>query len=104
MDVVLEAVGGDYGERSLQTLRPGGLLITIVERLNTGLAEKAKRGGFRFAGLAVEPDINGLEGLAALVDANMLRVHVERTSPLDQVARAHDFLAWSPKGKVVLTI
>ena len=34
IDVVLESVGGDYADRSLRTLRRGGLLVTIVERTN----------------------------------------------------------------------
>jgi len=32
IDVVLETVGRGYAERSLRALRPGGLLVTIVER------------------------------------------------------------------------
>jgi NADPH:quinone reductase-like Zn-dependent oxidoreductase len=56
VDIVLESVGGDYGERSLRTLRPGGLFITIVDRLNEELAQRARAAGKRFAGFSVEPD------------------------------------------------
>jgi NADPH:quinone reductase-like Zn-dependent oxidoreductase len=104
IDVVLETVGGDYGERSLKTLRPGGLLVTIVDRLNERLAAKAKEAGFRFAGVSVEPDHVGLEQLTRLVEDGKLRIHVERTFPLEQAGEAHNFLATSPKGKVVLTV
>jgi NADPH:quinone reductase-like Zn-dependent oxidoreductase len=104
IDVVLETVGGDYGERSLKTLRPGGLLVTIVDRLNERLAAKTKEAGFRFAGVSVEPDHVGLEQLTRLVEDGKLRIHVERTFPLEQAGEAHNFLATSPKGKVVLTV
>jgi NADPH:quinone reductase-like Zn-dependent oxidoreductase len=104
IDIVLETVGGEYGERSLKTLRPGGLLVTIVDRLNEALASKAKLAGFRFAGVSVEPDHQGLEELARLVDEGQLKVHVERTFPLERVREAHQFLTTHPKGKVVLTI
>lgn len=104
IDVVLETVGGDYGERSLKTLRPGGLLVTIVDRLNEKLAAKTKQAGFRFAGVSVEPDHEGLEQLARLVEGGKLKVHVERTFPLARAGEAHEFLATSPKGKVVLTV
>jgi NADPH:quinone reductase-like Zn-dependent oxidoreductase len=104
IDIVLETVGGEYGERSLKTLRPGGLLVTIVDRLNEALASKAKLAGFRFAGVSVEPDHQGLEELARLVDEGQLKVHVERTFPLERVREAHQFLTTQPKGKVVLTI
>jgi NADPH:quinone reductase-like Zn-dependent oxidoreductase len=104
IDVVLEMVGGDYGERSLKTLRPGGLLVTIVDRLNKELAEKTSAAGRRFAGVTVEPDHGGLEALAALAEAGKLKVHVEKTFPLEEVANAHRFLMEAkPRGKIVLT-
>ncbi len=41
VDVVLDVIGQGYAERSLQSLRPGGLLITAVERTSTKLPEMA---------------------------------------------------------------
>lgn len=102
VDVVLESVGGDYGERSLRTLRPGGLLVTIVGRNDVELARKTQAAGMRFAGISVEPDYPALEALAALAEAGRLKVHVARTFPLGQAAEAHRFLATRPLGKVVL--
>lgn len=102
-DVVLETVGGDYGVRSIATLRPGGLLVTIVDRLNRELAQKVSEAGRRFAGVTVEPDHGGLEALAALVEAGKLTVHVEKAFPLEQAAEAHRFLVEAkPRGKIVL--
>jgi NADPH:quinone reductase-like Zn-dependent oxidoreductase len=104
IDIVLEMVGGDCGERSLKTLKPGGLLVTIVDRLNKELAEKATASGRRFAGVTVEPDHDGLEALAALAEAGQLKVHVERVFPLEEAANAHRFLMEAkPRGKIVLT-
>jgi NADPH:quinone reductase-like Zn-dependent oxidoreductase len=104
VDVVLEMVGGDYGERSIKTLKPGGLLVTIVDRLNKELAEKAIAAGRRFAGVTVEPDHSGLEALAALAEAGQMKVHVEKAFPLEEAANAHRFLVEAkPRGKIVLT-
>lgn len=61
IDVVLESVGRGYAERSLRVLRPGGLLVTIVERTNAALAARTVAEGRRFAGVTVEPDGAGLE-------------------------------------------
>jgi NADPH:quinone reductase-like Zn-dependent oxidoreductase len=103
-DVVLETIGGDYGVRSIETLRPGGLLVTIVDRLNRELAQKVNDAGRRFAGLTVEPDHAGLEALAALAEAGKLRVHIEKAFPLEQAGDAHRFLVEAkPRGKIVLT-
>jgi NADPH:quinone reductase-like Zn-dependent oxidoreductase len=102
---VLETVGGDYGERSLSVLKPNGLLVTIVDRLNESLARRVTQNGRRFAGVSVEPDYPGLEQLAQLVEHGKLHVHVERTFPLAQASQAHRFLEeQQPKGKVVLTV
>jgi NADPH:quinone reductase-like Zn-dependent oxidoreductase len=104
IDVVLEMVGGEYGERSLKALKPGGLLVTIVDRLNRQLAEKVGNAGRRFAGVTVEPDHIGLEALAAMAEAGKLKVHVDKAFPLEEAAKAHRFLFEAkPRGKIVLT-
>lgn len=103
IDVVLETIGRGYAQRSLRTLRDGGLLITIVERTNAELERQTIAAGKRFAGISVEPDYPALERLAALADSGKLRVHIERTFPLEHVAEAHHALNGSTTGKIVLT-
>lgn len=102
MDVVLETVGGDYGERSLRTLRPGGLLVTIVGRTDVELERKTRAAGMRFAGISVEPDYPALEALADLAETGQLRVHVAQAFSLEEAPDAHRFLLTAPPGKVVL--
>jgi NADPH:quinone reductase-like Zn-dependent oxidoreductase len=103
LDVVLEVIGGDYGERSVRTLVPGGLLVTAVDHSNADLAAKIEAAGRRFAGIAVEPDYRSLERLAELVDAGQVRPHVSHVLPLEQAARGHELLdAGGITGKVVL--
>jgi NADPH:quinone reductase-like Zn-dependent oxidoreductase len=103
LDVVLDLVGGDYGERSLPTLRAGGVLVTPADPMNRHLADKAERAGVRFAGIMVEPDHVALESLADLVDDGRLRVHLERTFAFDDIAQAHRYVEGGHMtGKVVL--
>ncbi len=105
VDVVLETVGGDYGERSLRSLRPGGLLVTVVERANAVLREKAEAAGRRFAGVTVEPDHTGLEALSALVDSGHLRPDVGHTLPLADAPKAHELIeSGHVQGKIVLAV
>ncbi len=103
IEVVLELVGGDYGARSIDVLRPGGLLVTAVERTSVQLAARVEKAGRRFAGVAVEPDHVGLEQLAALVDQGRLRPHLAASFPLAEAGRAHALLGRSTTGKIVLT-
>jgi NADPH:quinone reductase-like Zn-dependent oxidoreductase len=104
IDVVLETVGGDYGLRSLRTLKPGGQLVTIVGRNDVELARTTQAQGFRFAGVSVEPDYASLEKLTALVEEGRLKVHVARTFDLADAAAAHAFMETGPIGKVVMTV
>jgi len=95
---------GDYGERSLQVLRPGGLLVTTVDRTNAELAGKAEAAGIHLVGITVEPDYVGLEALARLVDNLQLSVHVDRAFPFEKAPDAHHLIeSGHVTGKVVLT-
>jgi NADPH:quinone reductase-like Zn-dependent oxidoreductase len=105
VDVVFDLVGGDYGERSLRTLRPGGLLVTAVDRANTQLAAATRAAGKRFAGVTVEPDHRDLEELCRLVEEGLLQPHVEHVLPLQQAAAAHALSErGGVKGKIVLEV
>jgi NADPH:quinone reductase-like Zn-dependent oxidoreductase len=104
VDVVLELVGKDYGVRSIEVLRPGGLLVTAVQRMDRALAARVEEAGRRFAGITVEPDHVGLEALARLADDGKLKVHVSHTLPLERAADAHVLLGTgATQGKIVLT-
>jgi NADPH:quinone reductase-like Zn-dependent oxidoreductase len=103
VDVVLDSIGGDYADRSLAVLRPGGLLVTLIDRADGALAARARAAGRRFAGVSVEPDYMALERLAELVDSGRLRPHVEHALGVHDAARAHELLETHLTGKVVLT-
>lgn len=104
LDIVYDAVGGGYGERSLRVLRPGGLLVTAVDREDAALAAAAAAAGRRFAGISVEPDHTALEALTALVDDGLLRPHVAHVLPLADAAKAHELVeSGRTQGKIVLT-
>jgi NADPH:quinone reductase-like Zn-dependent oxidoreductase len=100
VDVVLDAVGGEVGLGALSAMRDGGVLITVSASAVAGLREAAG-GRVRVAGILVEPDRGGLEGLAALG----VRPHVESTFPLAEAAAAHLLGEQGrTRGKIVLTV
>ncbi|WP_098247587.1 NADP-dependent oxidoreductase [Streptomyces formicae] len=105
VDVVLDTIGGDTVERSLDVLRPGGHVVTAVAEENVALADTYEASGMRFSGIAVDPDPVALRGLVALVEQGRLRVHVQETFPFERVADAHRLLdAGHLRGKLVLTV
>jgi NADPH:quinone reductase-like Zn-dependent oxidoreductase len=104
VDVVLDLVAGsDYGLRSLQTLRPGGLWICIPADVPDEVAVAAREQSKRAISFLVEPDYAGLESLAALCEDGGLRVIVDETFPLAEAAEAHRRLEdGRARGKIVL--
>ncbi|WP_280722114.1 NADP-dependent oxidoreductase [Kitasatospora sp. MAA4] len=106
VDLVLDTVGGDTAMRSLETLKPGGQLITIaVMATPEALAEQAAARGVRAYQLLVEADQAGMRAIADLVTAGRLRAVVEAVFPLAEFAKGHDLGdTGRVTGKVVLTV
>ncbi|MFD4633584.1 NADP-dependent oxidoreductase [Streptomyces sp. NPDC058284] len=105
IDVVLDTIGGDTVERSLDVLRPGGHLVTAVAEQDARLAARYEAAGVHFSGIAVDPDPLALRALVELVEHGRLRVHVQRTFPFERVADAHRLLDEGHLlGKLVLTV
>ncbi len=103
VDIVLDLIGRDYPERSLKTLKPGGIIVSGVDRTRCDMWGKVKAAGKRFAGIIVEPDQVGLDSLVKLVEDGKLRVDVAAALPLDQVGEAHRLLEEGhTTGKIVL--
>jgi NADPH:quinone reductase-like Zn-dependent oxidoreductase len=108
VDVVLDAIGGDYLERSMRTLAPGGLYIGIsnpfdLDRVTAAAAEHGR--GVRGTTVMVEPDHAALEAITALVEDGRLRPVVSATFPLEEAARAHEQgETGRTTGKLVLTL
>jgi NADPH:quinone reductase-like Zn-dependent oxidoreductase len=88
LDAVID-FSGEQGERSLSTLRPGGLLVSVPGGPSPELVTRARESRLRATGFLVEPDPVGLAGLEDLVERGLLQVHVDRVLPLEQAAEAH---------------
>ncbi|MEW2412415.1 NADP-dependent oxidoreductase [Streptomyces sp. NPDC046866] len=106
IDVVFDLIGGDYEERSLRVLRPGGIYVGATNPLaEAEIKAKAEALGVRGATVNVAPDHADLAQLAALVDAGRLRPLIAETFPLEDVRKAHELSeSKHTTGKIVLTI
>lgn len=90
VDIVLDTIGGDYVVRSIKTLKPEGLLISIPSGLSKEQIAAAATAGVRATGILVEPDHTALEHIATLIDDGRLHVEVEEVFALEQAAKAHE--------------
>ncbi|MFI6387793.1 NADP-dependent oxidoreductase [Nonomuraea sp. NPDC050540] len=105
VDMVLDTMGGDYGSRSLRTLREGGTIVSLVlSKLDPALAEEASARGIRTAAMLVEPDHGAMKAIAALATAGRLRAEIAAVLPLEEAAKAHELgETGHTTGKIILT-
>jgi alcohol dehydrogenase len=123
-DIVFDTLGGEHTLRSLELVKPGGVLVSVagppdremVARFGRNFvlrflmwlmtrkvyAAAAKRnvGYFRFL---TESNGRQLADIANLVEAGAIRPIIDRAFPFEQAVDAFDYLiAGRAKGKVIL--
>jgi NADPH:quinone reductase-like Zn-dependent oxidoreductase len=103
VDVVLDTVGGDTQERSWQVLKPGGILISVIQQPSQ---DKADAHGVRQAMVYSAPPIGEvLTEMASLIDSGVVKPHVSAVIPLSEVNKAHQMVeSRHTGGKVVLQV
>jgi NADPH:quinone reductase-like Zn-dependent oxidoreductase len=102
VDVVLDTIGGDTQARSLQVLKTGGRLVSIVQ---TPDAEKLGAVGARGGFVMVQPNSEQLKVIGDLIDKNQVRVVIDSVFGLSQVRDAHTRSETGrAKGKIVLEV
>ncbi|MFE5915237.1 NADP-dependent oxidoreductase [Streptomyces wedmorensis] len=89
VDMVLDPLSGDTRVRSLDVLRPGGTLVSLLPGTDPDEPAKAAARGVRVETLLVEADHAGMNAVAALAESGALRAHVEAVFPLADAAKAH---------------
>lgn len=105
VDMVLDPMSGDTRTRSLDVLRPGGTLVSLLPGTDPDEPAKAAARGVRVETLLVEADHAGMNAVAALVESGALRAHVEAVFPLAEAAKAHSLGETDrTTGKIVLVV
>ena len=98
IDAVLDSVGGETAARSLQVVRDGGRLVTIVD-----LEQATPTRNIDTNVLYFRPDGRQLAELAKLVDTGQLTIHLDQVFPLEKAKQAHERLETRHhQGKIVL--
>jgi NADPH:quinone reductase-like Zn-dependent oxidoreductase len=103
IDVVLDTVGGDTQQRSLQVLKPGGILVSVVSPVPD---TTQKRYGVRAVFFFVDVTTSRLNRITELFDSGKLVANVGTVLPLAEARLAHEMLGGAPhkRGKIVLSI
>ena len=101
IDVVLDTIGGGTQERSWQVLKPGGILVSIVQPPDQ---KKAAEHGVRGVFMVSRADRGDeLEKIATLVTNRQVKVNVETVLPLKEARMAQELSeSGHTRGKIVL--
>ncbi|MEJ2690045.1 MAG: NADP-dependent oxidoreductase [Deltaproteobacteria bacterium] len=103
VDVVIDTIGGETQDLSFDLLKPDGVLVSSVKAPDQGkAAEHRVRAVFFLVAVTTE----GLNRIAALIDAGQIKTNVGEVLPLAKVRLAHEMLAGKPhkRGKIVLVV
>ena len=125
-DVVLNSLGGEVLDKSLQVLKPGGKLISISGPPDPGFAKdigaswivrqvmsvssyrvrkKAKRHRVSYSFLFMRASGHQLREIASLIDSGNIRPVVDRVFPFESTKEAMAYVETGrAKGKVVVKV
>jgi alcohol dehydrogenase len=101
-DAVYDTVGGDTYTRSFKVLKKGGVIASMLEQPNSDLM---KRYGVKAIGQFTQVNSERLTKLTEFVEKNVIKVHVDKTFPLEQAREALDYQQQGKaRGKIVIKI
>jgi len=103
-DIVIDLIGGDAIERSLELLASGGRVVSIVDQPQPQKLYAGWETNAEIHLVFLSPSAARLSRIASLVDRGLLKPVVERALPLEDAAKAHRLIeAGGRTGKIVLT-
>jgi len=102
VDAVIDTRGGEVQEASWQTLKPGGILVSL---LPLGDESQAVARGVRTAFFFVQPNAEVLAQLSELVDQGVVRPVIDSEFSLDHIAEAQARSeSGHARGKIVVQV
>jgi NADPH:quinone reductase-like Zn-dependent oxidoreductase len=102
VDLVLDTIGGETLQRSMDIVKRGGTLVSLLEQPSQ---EKAQERGIRALNNAVLPTSEHLRIIAQLIDEGQVRTVVGKVFPLPEARQAHELSqSGHGRGRIVLQI
>jgi NADPH:quinone reductase-like Zn-dependent oxidoreductase len=88
-DLVLDPIGGETRMRSIDVVKKGGTVVSIVPMQFEAAEEKAREKGVNLIILRGQGNKEEMESLAGLLREGILKVHISAVYPFTQMADAH---------------
>jgi NADPH:quinone reductase-like Zn-dependent oxidoreductase len=104
VELVLDMIGGDTIDQSLEVMRPGGKIISIPSGANTHVVEKAQAKGMIGQTFMVASNGRDMQQIAKWLETGQLRTHIAGVFPFYQMDMAHESLETGrTRGKIIVT-
>lgn len=105
VDFVLDTVGGETLERSVDVTKSGGTIVSIVGPVNDSLMTKAKDKKVNLSLLGMQPNVEDLRAISDLVAKEIIKPHIAKTYPFTSMGEAHQQIEMRrTAGKIVVTV
>jgi NADPH:quinone reductase-like Zn-dependent oxidoreductase len=102
VDVVFDTIGGETQARSWSTLKPGGILVSVIQPPSE---ELAKSYGVKASMVGASSNPAILEEVTSLIDAGKVKPFVSKVIPLSEARQAQESIGTRhTRGKIVLQI
>jgi len=104
-DFVLDTIGGDNIDNSLEVTKEGGSIISIPSGLNESVVEKAKLKGVKGSFILAHSDGENMKEIANLMKKGIIKPHIFHVYPFTEMAQAHlQVESGRTVGKVVVVL
>lgn len=104
-DFVLDTIGGENIDHSLEVTKEGGSIISIPTGLNEEVTSKAESKGVKGYFILVQSNGEDMKQIASLLKSGAIKPHVSKTFPFEQMREAHlEQETGRTVGKIVITL
>ncbi len=104
-DFVLDTIGEDNIDHSLEVTKEGGSIISIPTGLNEQVTSKAESKGVKGYFIMVQSSGEDMKHIASLLENGAVKPHVSKVFPFEQMREAHlEQETGRTVGKIVVTL
>lgn len=105
IDFVLDTIGGESIDHSLEVMKKGATIVSIPSGLNEAVTGKAGAMGMHGYTFKVSSDGNDMKTIAGLLEQGIIRSHVSEVFPFTEIPKAHARIETGrTKGKIVVVL
>lgn len=102
-DVVLDPMYGDHLFRSIEAVKRGGRIISLLTDFEGAIGEAARAKGVWGYHMGVASNGDNMQQIASLLDLNIIRSHINASYNFVELPKAHQHQdAGNRKGKIVV--